>query len=92
MGSKESITAKLLSLIAGAMKGAKPVVVEPKGRWRVSGPVPMPSEEWWTDDGQRRVQAQCLLCHGRQIPGSPPLKRGLCGPCWQRTAEADDAA
>lgn len=92
MGSKEPIRFKLWALIADAMKGTKPVKVEPKGRWRVSGPVPVPSEEWWTEAGQRKVTPQCAICHSHQLAGSPPLKRGLCGPCWQRTAEADDAA
>ena len=67
---------------------ARPVKVEPKRRR--SGPV-TPSD-WWTTEGQAKVQPQCALCHERQIEGSPPLRRGLCGPCWQRTSETDDAA
>jgi hypothetical protein len=77
---------KLREMLVGK---ARPIKVEPRRR-RWSDPA-VPSD-WYTDEGQRRIAPQCALCRERQIEGSPPLRRGLCGPCWQRTAETDDAA
>jgi cytochrome c5 len=68
---------------------ARPIKVEPRRR-RWSDPV-IPSD-WYGVIGQRSVGPQCALCHERQIEGAPALKRGLCGPCWLRTSETDDAA
>lgn len=59
-----------------------PLRVEPKHR--ISGPREVPSD-WWTEDGQKRITAQCALCHEHVLPGKA-LQRGLCGPCYLRTS------
>lgn len=66
------------------------IKVEPR-RKRDSGPRELPSD-WWERDKQAQVLAQCLICHTRMLPGSPPLARGICGPCTQRLDETPDAA
>jgi hypothetical protein len=75
---------KLREMLVGK---ARPIKVQPKRRW--SGPVETPSD-WYNRPEQ--VTVQCALCHERQLPTAEPLRRGMCGPCWLRTSENDDAA
>jgi hypothetical protein len=78
--------AKLRAMLTGT---ARPIKVEPKRR-RWSDPA-IPSD-WYTDEGQRKLAPRCALCKEYQIEGSPPLRRGMCGPCYLRTSDQDDAA
>jgi hypothetical protein len=77
---------KLREMLVGK---ARPVKVEPKRR-RWSDPV-IPSD-WYSVTGQQRITGQCAMCHEYQIEGSPALRRGMCGVCYMRTLDADDAA
>ena len=100
--------AKFRKLLLDAMGTTPPITVQPRRR-RWSDPVETPSD-WWTDEGQKRVNpfcascrdrycgecqrhpaVRCALCHELVLPGEP-VKRGMCGPCYLRTSEADDAA
>ena len=88
MGHKDCFE-RARELIREAMRRSQPIRVEP--RHRISGPVLTPSD-WWTDEGQKRVTPQCILCHERVLPSHEPLIRGLCGPCRDRTTQHPDAA
>jgi hypothetical protein len=82
--------ARWRAFLVAKAQASPPIKVEPKRR-RWSDPRITPSD-WYTDEGQRRLTPLCALCREPQLAGSPPLRRGLCGPCWTRTSETDDAA
>lgn len=82
---------RLAKLRAWMVEKARPHPVHVQPKCRRSGPRLVPSD-WWMMDRQAEVLPQCLICHERVLPGSPPLTRGLCGPCKQRLDGAPDAA
>jgi hypothetical protein len=88
MGTHEPWQEKFRRFFKEMTGRGTPIHVVPRRR---SDPVGVPSD-WWTDEGQRKVTPQCVLCHERQIEGSPPLRRGMCGACYLRTSTTDDAA